>query len=173
MVRCALFLLLLCSSRLSSTAETEHESEPVVTSEEPGACMFTEETLIDAINASTFGRLTEAVVNCFAYRDGNGSLENAIVSGMNETANGVRYVVECVNNVLLLTESAEPFTNLTAHCAQCQDNTEDLCVPGTCSDPRRMQHEIRGRLTPYLLPVCDVFDGGLCASGCLVEIHSR
>ena len=148
-IRYSLFLLLLCSSRLSSTAETGHESQPDVQSVEPGGCMFTEETLVAAINASTFGALTEAVVNCFAYRDGNRSLNNSIVSGMGPSPNGVRYFVECVNDLLFLTESMEPFTNRTSYCAQCQDsNTTSLCAPGGCSDPRCRQHEIGGQLIP-------------------------
>ena len=166
-MRCALFLLLLCSTRLSSTVETGHESEPDVectgASVEPGSCMLTEETLVAAINASTDGALTEAVVNCFAYRDGNRSLYNAIVSGMDASTNGTRYFVECANDLLFLTKSMEPFTNLTAYCARCQDsNTTNLCAPGRYSDSRCRQHEIGGQLVSWPFPFCDVLMD-LCA----------
>ena len=120
--------------------------------------MLTEETLVAAINASTDGALIEAVINCFAYRDGNRSLYNAIVSGMEAGHIGTRYIVECVNDILVLTTSMEPFTNVTAYCAQCQDsNTTNLCVPGRCSDPRFRQLAIRDQIVPQLFRFCDIF----------------
>lgn len=133
-LRLALLLLLLCSFRLSSSVETEQGSESdddfTGALTESGGCVVTDQMLVAAVNASNNGALTEAVVNCFAYQGSNEALYNAIISGQDENSVGVRYVVKCVNELLLLTESKEPPSNATAYCSQCQDNDTSLCATG-------------------------------------------
>ena len=133
-IRFSLALLFLFSLFLSSTAQGDGDGDPTPTpAAEPPAgtrgCVFTEETLADAVNASSNGVLTRVVVNCLSYRYSNRTLYNAIVS-VNQAGTRSRFVATCANGVLILTRSGLAYTSSKYYCSKCRDSTGGLCVPG-------------------------------------------
>ena len=116
------FSLFLCSG-------AEDDPKPAAEPTSIGVCVFTEETLAAAVNASRNGALSRVIVNCLSFKDSDRSLRNAIVSVI-EGGTRSRFVATCANGVLILTVSAASYTTAVYFCSECRDSSQGMCATG-------------------------------------------
>ena len=92
-------------------------------------CRGTEASVITAVNASTDFNSTIIVVNCLAYSD-NVTISSGSISFQHIDGSSGRYVIECINGLLLLRQSLHNISQTRYHCYQCKDDSNP-CVVGT------------------------------------------
>ena len=118
-------LVFLWGGKLVRAADDDHTPMPDLT-----GCRGSDEAIVAAINASSNYNLTRIVVNCLGYMDSNSTISLGVVSYQHTDGSEGRYVVECVDGLLVLKGSTESFLSDTYNCHQCIDATQP-CVSGT------------------------------------------
>ena len=115
----------LWGGQLVRAADDDHTPMPDLT-----GCRGSDEAVVDAINASVSYNLTQIVVNCLGYMDSNSTISLGVVSYRHTDGSEGRYVVECVDGLLVLRDSIESFLSDTYSCHQCIDAAQP-CISGT------------------------------------------
>lgn len=123
-----LIFFLLCLSTHQQANGTGH-GEGTTTTMSLEGCKGREYSIINAVNASTGFNSTQIIVNCLAYSDNvtisTGSISYRVVSGSSG-----RYIVNCINGLLVLQISSQSFSDVTSSCYQCED-APNPCIAGT------------------------------------------